>query len=336
MHLNGYLPVFLAKESIILTNDKLAHVIAPLVSRANSLKRGLSALSQLLRRISPFRSKGHSHGSRKRGKIAEFFDVSWYLSQNADVKAKGIDPVSHYIEYGWREGRWPNQIFDPIWYTKNYPDVDQHNVEPFEHFLRHGRFEGRRPSALFDQSSYLRLNPDVANSNIEPFTHYMQYGRHEGRKIFDETAAKSPSTLPYLRPPADTAHVSTVIFAMRDKTTSSLKSLPKEAVSEAVHILNRFDEAKLPWQMRILSKTIYRLDIDATPTPDGLSYAYLELADALNDGRKSSEFPSYNERIATAQTDPLGALEALVQRELGEAAKLQAKLFQDREAQCFL
>ena len=38
------------------------------------------------------------------------FDSAWYLRINHDVRAAGIDPWKHFIEYGYREGRLPAPI----------------------------------------------------------------------------------------------------------------------------------------------------------------------------------------------------------------------------------
>lgn len=36
------------------------------------------------------------------------FDSDFYLSQNPDVAAAGTDPLLHFLEYGWKEGRRPS------------------------------------------------------------------------------------------------------------------------------------------------------------------------------------------------------------------------------------
>jgi glycosyltransferase involved in cell wall biosynthesis len=36
------------------------------------------------------------------------FDASFYLQENPDVAAAGIDPLTHYLNYGQAEGRYPN------------------------------------------------------------------------------------------------------------------------------------------------------------------------------------------------------------------------------------
>ena len=40
--------------------------------------------------------------------IAPLFDAEWYLQQNPDVVAAGLDPYQHFVHDGVREGRWPS------------------------------------------------------------------------------------------------------------------------------------------------------------------------------------------------------------------------------------
>lgn len=259
-------------------------------------------------------------------KLSTCFDGAWYLTQNIDVASKQNDPFKHYVEYGWREGRWPNLIFDPLWYTQNISDVAQLGMEPLQHFERHGRFEGRRPSATFDPSAHLRLHADVAESGIEPCEHYLRYGNSEGRTTF-ETAEVQVPTGP-LPPDSEEAmpHISAIISAMRDATARPGRVLAEEVIIEAVRVLKASDEARSEWRSRLLANIIYRVDEDHRPVPDGSSYEYIVLANALNDGLLSNGVPSYDDLISQAGIDPVGAVEALMQRELGDAAKFQFRL----------
>ncbi|MDP1874858.1 hypothetical protein [Phenylobacterium sp.] len=75
--------------------------------------------------------------------VAEAFDHRFYLAENPDVAESGLDPVAHFLEAGWREGR--------------------------------------DPAPWFSVSDYLELNPDVAASAMHPFVHFLQAGRQEGR-----------------------------------------------------------------------------------------------------------------------------------------------------------
>lgn len=109
------------------------------------------------------------------------FDGDWYLATNPDVKSAGLDPYSHFMEHGWKEGRNPSSHFDVNWYLGVHEDVKAAGVNPFEHYTRMGWKERRDPCPDFSVDDYLETNPDVAASGAEPYGHYILHGRAEGR-----------------------------------------------------------------------------------------------------------------------------------------------------------
>jgi Ca2+-binding RTX toxin-like protein len=113
------------------------------------------------------------------------FDRDYYLARNSDVAAAGVDPYNHYLTWGWREGRNPNEFFDVNFYLARNPDVARAGVEPLKHYMDWGWKEDRDPSGLFDQSRYLALYTDVAAAGQNPLVHYLTWGRAEGRMRFD-------------------------------------------------------------------------------------------------------------------------------------------------------
>lgn len=76
-------------------------------------------------------------------------DQDFYRAVNPDLDRPGFDPVRHYVERGWREGRDPAPWFSVSGYLKHHPDVAGADLEPLAHFLRFGVQEGRSiyPSA---------------------------------------------------------------------------------------------------------------------------------------------------------------------------------------------
>lgn len=81
--------------------------------------------------------------------VSVALDAAFYRAAYPDVAAGGADPLRHYLESGWREGRDPAPWFSSQGYLEDNPDVRRTKVEPFFHYLAHGRREGRpvRPSA---------------------------------------------------------------------------------------------------------------------------------------------------------------------------------------------
>ena len=75
-----------------------------------------------------------------------WFDSRWYLAQYPDIEAAGVDPVEHFVSFGWREQRNPSAYFQTTWYLQNNTDVDQAQINPLLHFIEHGEAENRLPN----------------------------------------------------------------------------------------------------------------------------------------------------------------------------------------------
>jgi hypothetical protein len=75
------------------------------------------------------------------------FNTDYYLAVYPDVAAAGIEPLTHFIERGWREGRNPNSFFSTSEYLAENADVAEAGINPFVHYLTAGRLEGRSPKS---------------------------------------------------------------------------------------------------------------------------------------------------------------------------------------------
>jgi len=76
-------------------------------------------------------------------KESGLFDPAFYLLNNPDVRKADIDPLMHFIKYGWKEGRNPSLHFSTNYYLVSCPDVKKANINPLVHYIKHGIFEGR-------------------------------------------------------------------------------------------------------------------------------------------------------------------------------------------------
>ena len=81
--------------------------------------------------------------------IAEEFDEAFYRGLYTDLP-EYADPLIHYLEVGWAEHRDPNPWFHTAWYLAQNPDVAASGMNPFLHYIVAGRAEGRMPHALVD------------------------------------------------------------------------------------------------------------------------------------------------------------------------------------------
>lgn len=72
------------------------------------------------------------------------FDIGYYLKNNNDVRLSGMDPILHYMYYGFKEGRKPNSSFDAGYYLKIYGDIKRAKLNPLVHYSLYGIAEGRK------------------------------------------------------------------------------------------------------------------------------------------------------------------------------------------------
>src|SRR6266478_5757059 len=123
----------------------------PLLSGMNMLASGRVAAvlwHRLAARIRPSR-KSPDPVDRDAAVIlaSGLFDSSWYLAENPDVAAAGMDPVKHYMLHGWKEGRDPSTSFVTRAYLSANPDVAAAGENPLLHYILHGKAEGRSAEA---------------------------------------------------------------------------------------------------------------------------------------------------------------------------------------------
>lgn len=63
------------------------------------------------------------------------FDPAYYLSKYPDVLKAGLDPLAHFLKFGWKENRRPNDWFDPIDYIARHAELIGTETNAFLHFL---------------------------------------------------------------------------------------------------------------------------------------------------------------------------------------------------------
>lgn len=128
----------------------------------------------------------------KEGRVASpFFDVKYYLKNNADLQGvyntDYVGATSHYLNYGRAENRKSSLIYDPHAYRQCNADLANMNYEELLiHYRLYGIEEGRRASKEFDIKSYLIKNPDVAantSGNCHAVFHALSSGVVEGRDL---------------------------------------------------------------------------------------------------------------------------------------------------------
>jgi hypothetical protein len=95
--------------------------------------------------------------------LTDLLQSDWYLANNTDVAAAGVDARVHYASTGRAEGRLPCPEtdlisglgpIDPATVTCTMPDVVGAGADLAQHVCQHGWRERRRPNAYFDPAWY--------------------------------------------------------------------------------------------------------------------------------------------------------------------------------------
>jgi hypothetical protein len=81
----------------------------------------------------------------------KFFDSEYYLSQYSDIKESNIDPLNHFLNFGWRESRKPNKWFKESMISSELIHKNK-DIPPFIIFIEECRKKG-----FNDFESYINI-----------------------------------------------------------------------------------------------------------------------------------------------------------------------------------
>ncbi|MCL2687121.1 MAG: glycosyltransferase [Methanobrevibacter sp.] len=76
-----------------------------------------------------------------------------------------------------------SNLFNSKYYNKKYPDVKKSKMNPIIHYMYYGYEEKKNPSKTFCTDFYLSTYNDVKVSGLNPLIHYYLHGRNEKRSI---------------------------------------------------------------------------------------------------------------------------------------------------------
>ncbi|WP_304165610.1 hypothetical protein [Phenylobacterium aquaticum] len=94
--------------------------------------------------------------------LSTAFDATFYRLVYPDIAQAGIEPLRHYADAGWREGRDPTAWFSTRAYRDANPDLGE--VDPFHHYLTAGWREGRSPEPSVHGAAYLWRQADAGHA----------------------------------------------------------------------------------------------------------------------------------------------------------------------------
>lgn len=124
---------------------------------------------------------------------SSLFDPSYYLAKYTDVKLAGVDPLYHYVNAGWREGRNPSANFSTSFYLSTYKEVAEAATDPLTHYFLKGRAKGymTKPAGgwkieVFEQSS----SPSIRELSYQPYKSIAITANELRREIFGKNASQ--------------------------------------------------------------------------------------------------------------------------------------------------
>jgi glycosyltransferase involved in cell wall biosynthesis len=111
---------------------------------------------------------------------SKYFNKEYYLKSNPDLDKNLIDPVAHYILFGEKEGRKPNNNFEPKWYRDYYKDLSENNISLLVHYILHGenekRFQNKKELEVFMQKKVEeKIRKSSANISRKEFIEYKEH-----------------------------------------------------------------------------------------------------------------------------------------------------------------
>ncbi|WP_409200100.1 glycosyltransferase [Methanobrevibacter sp. DSM 116169] len=102
------------------------------------------------------------------------FNENYYLNKNENLKNLKIDPLLHYIFFGYMEGKDPSPDFDSFFYVNNYYDAKMSKLNPLVHYAlydlnkRETKLDKNKIQELnsVEIDKFLNKEHDFSNTNI--------------------------------------------------------------------------------------------------------------------------------------------------------------------------
>ena len=124
------------------------------------------------------------------------FDKKFYLETYPHIAKSGMDPLLHYLFFGYRENKVPNPLFNLEKYLQKYPDIEEN---PLIHFLNNSEDEFLSDTSFIDLKKNRIINTNslfLRQSRLkeEPLVSIIilnRNGLNHLMRLFDDFASKT-------------------------------------------------------------------------------------------------------------------------------------------------
>lgn len=122
-------------------------------------------------------------GEREGRQPGPCFDPDYYRFQLDRDQLEGLRSLlGHYLGGGWRQ-RSPNEFFDCAYYLERHSDVREADSDPLLHYLQQGWREGREIHRRFSFKRYGAALQARLGRDVEPLSYYLSVGRRRGESL---------------------------------------------------------------------------------------------------------------------------------------------------------
>lgn len=94
------------------------------------------------------------------------FDENFYLEHYSDVSKLNINPITHYLEFGFNEGCNPNSLFNTAAYSKIHKDALK-GINPFVHYLLYE--DDGISNEIIEEFNNDKISPIVSKKILDAF-----------------------------------------------------------------------------------------------------------------------------------------------------------------------
>ena len=123
--------------------------------------------------VSEFISHYLTKGWRQGLSLHPLFDTQFYLKQ-CETRGIAVDgpPMRHFLRHGIQEDIPSSPYFNPIEYRLRNPDVAGSLFYPITHYLMYGWKDGRSPDSSFNPKLFLKTAD--YDADLDPFSYSLQ------------------------------------------------------------------------------------------------------------------------------------------------------------------
>ncbi len=138
-------------------------------------------IAPLLGLINKLGVKTHAHNDLTVIRSSGLFDADWYSRNSSLFLRIFIDPMTHYVLRGARQGRNPHRLFDTNFYRNQLSIAMSEKYNPLAHYQLIGAAIGKNPCLWFD-SEWYRSHYDIQlDEGVTPLLDYSRKGYLEGK-----------------------------------------------------------------------------------------------------------------------------------------------------------